>query len=241
MWVGRRFFCRAAARSGPKAYKTSRRSASLRAKTRARDLVVLFVFFVHSHSARGPSHEASLIISKNYCRRLSAGLRPLVISLATTGIYNYKTLFWSSTSFPLLLPSPLHAAHVSCLWQWVVDPGHQRRLTQDGERGHHPVQGVEVDEPCSLSSLRSVGQTCNHALEARRRTSWKGSQESPNPLATLVLNGLVSSVMAANRPDSPIPPDRALMSSKEMIPHKSSFQCRYGLPSPGPDIRSRTE
>lgn len=65
------------------------------------------VAHLHPHISTQCPHSQSpktwTIKCEDYCRRLSASLGPLMITLATTGIYNYNTLFWSSTSFPLLL------------------------------------------------------------------------------------------------------------------------------------------
>lgn len=148
MWVGRRFFCcvtHTAHTFGPQPM-TSCPSPSLGHRDSRPGSVFLFISFdsiwshwhphTSTHSAHSQSLETSIIKCEDYCRRLSAGLGPLRITLATTGIYNYNTLFWSSTSFPLLLSLLLRIPRVRCLRQaclWIQ--GNQRRSTQNGERG----------------------------------------------------------------------------------------------------------
>lgn len=192
---------------------------------------------INTHSALSQSLETWIIKCEDYCRQLSASLGPLIITLATTGIYNYNTLFWSSTSFPLLLSlllriPPLEMSAAGRLWVQGTNVARPRMARGD----ICPAQGVEDDEPRSLSSLRSVGQTCDHAQMPRPNDLNSFPGELWGPLDTSAAWSRRLLRQDFSRPNSPYVRPSINVLQRNNPPHNSSFQCRYGLPSPASKI-----
>lgn len=103
-----------------------------------------------------------------------------------------------------------------------VDPGEPTSLDPEWREGDiRPAQGVEDDEPCSLSSLRSVGQTCDHTQMPRPNDLNRFLGEPGVPWMPVLRRLVVFFVKTFTDPTAH-ESDRALMSSKEIIPHTTA-------------------
>lgn len=243
VWVGRRFFCRVTAHlqpiddftpPSPSLAHWDSRHGILFLSISPVPIVALGTPHMNTHSAPSQSLETWIVKCEDYCRRLSAGLGPLIITLATTGIYNYNTLFWSSTSSPLLLTLLLHI------------PPRVRRLRQVGCRSWGPTsldpewqEGTSVRRresrmtshvPSLFTSTRGPDLRPRSDAEAERSEQLPRGAWGPLDHRAAWSRGLLRQDFY--RPNSP-KSDRALkVLQRNNPPHNSSFQCRYGLPSP---------
>lgn len=146
------------------------------------------------------------MINSRYYRNIQLQYALLVFNLIPTSI--------------ILAPShpPRQMSAAGRLW---IQGGPTSLDTERREGAIRPAQGVEDDEPCSLSSLRSVGQTCDHAQMPRPSDLNRFLGEPGFPWIPVLHGSVVFFVMTFTDPTAH-ESDRALMSFKEIIPRTTA-------------------